>query len=177
MGTWVIYRLLLYLLHADNHSKQPRGKEGGTHGEDAAVLSLPALARGMGPRIANRRIFGFHPPTTLLDRYLPLATEPGHPYPVTHDDYVVLLYTAALFFLAFEVKYTISPAPVKLPMPTIRLTILPKNGDGKPWLTGAGDGAGQASNHPKSEQDKLQDLPWEDCAAVKGGRSGRNDRS
>lgn len=110
--------------------KQPRGKEGGTHGEDAAVLSLPALAHGMGPRIANRRIFGFHPPTTLLDRYLPLATKPGHPYLVTHDNYVVLLHSAALFFLAFEVKYTISPAPVKLPMPTIRLTILPKNGDG-----------------------------------------------
>lgn len=39
------------------------------------------------PESQTAGIFGFHRPTTLLDRYLPLAPMPGHPYLVTHDSY------------------------------------------------------------------------------------------
>lgn len=59
-GTWVIYVLLLYLVHADNHAKQPRGRQGGTHGEDAAALSLPALAQWNGTQ--NRKPLHFRIP-------------------------------------------------------------------------------------------------------------------
>lgn len=43
-----------------------------------------------------------------LGRYLPLATAPGHPYLVTHDNY------GRTFWFS---RSNISPAPVKLPLP------------------------------------------------------------
>lgn len=72
----------------------------------------------MGPRIANRCVFGFHRPTTLLDRDYPWRPSQGIP------NSPAMVTVAALF--GSRGRNT-SPKPwSSSPCPVIRFTILPK---------------------------------------------------
>lgn len=133
-------------------------------GEMQLSSFLPALAHG-DPESQTAAYSGFHRPTTLSDGYYPWRGRQGIPiWPPMMTTMI------RPHFLVFEVEYLARPGQA----PHATSHHPPRENWGPPWLTGAGDGAGQASNHPKSEQDKLQDLPWEDVLPFRqGSRAGR----
>lgn len=121
LGTCLYTRLPRYLVHVDNHTQQHREwKEEPTgHGEMQPRPLCPPWH--LGPRIANRCIFGFHRPTTLLDRYYPWRPSQGIP---NSSAMVIVACRGRTFWFS---RSNMSPEPwSSSPCPVIRFTILPK---------------------------------------------------